>query len=318
MKELEFIKIIKQTLSKSGHIGDDCACLKDFGIALTQDTLVEDVHFSTKYTTPYLLGYKSITANLSDIFAAGASPKYFTVSLSLPENIENSFVKEFYSACEELSKEFDFEIVGGDITGADKIFVSVCAAGLTKGRNISSRKNAKVGDLILLTGVHGSSRAGLWLLKKATGKSRQETDLINAHLKPKLSENFSKDISTKIVGYAMMDTSDGPADALFKIAQASGVVLKADFDKIPYDRKIEKIAELAGEDYKDWILYGGEDYQLLACVSKKDIKKLNPELFTVIGEVKEKKENHFVEINFQDRIEKISDLKKTFNHFKGQ
>ncbi|HNW25849.1 MAG TPA: thiamine-phosphate kinase [Candidatus Gastranaerophilaceae bacterium] len=313
MKELEFISIIKKTLSKSGHIGDDCACLKDLGIVLTQDTLVEDVHFLTKYTTPYLLGYKAITVNLSDIFASGAIPKYFTVSLSLPKNISPVFVEEFYKACEDLSKEFNFEIVGGDITGSDKIFVSACAIGLTKGRNISSRKNAKVGDLIVTTGFHGSSRAGLCLLENG----KKQNKITDAHLKPELCPDFSQDISTKIADYAMMDTSDGLMDALFKIAQASNVVLYADFNKIPYDKEIENIAKLANADYKDWILYGGEDYQLVACVSKDEIKKLNSKLFTIIGEVKEKKETHFVEIDFQDRIEKISDLDKTFNHFGG-
>ncbi len=320
MKELEFISIIKETLSKSKHIGDDCACLKDLGIVLTQDTLVENVHFSAKYTTPYLLGYKSIIVNLSDIFASGAIPKYLTISLSLPENVENDFIKEFYQACEDLSQEFGFEIIGGDITGSDKIFVSICAIGLTKGRNISSRKNAKIGDLIVATGVHGSSRAGLWLLENTPRHPELVSGshlLVKSHIKPFLQKDFSQDISTKIADYAMMDTSDGLMDALFKIAQASNVVLKVNFNKVSYDKKIEKIAKFVGEDYKDWVLYGGEDYQLVACVNKDEIKKLNSKLFTIIGEVKERKEKHFVEIDFQDRIEKISDLDKTFNHFGG-
>ncbi len=75
MKELEFLEIIKSNLSKNSHIGDDCAYLKDLEIVITQDSLVEDIHFCTKYSTPYRLGYKSIIVNLSDIVAAGARPK---------------------------------------------------------------------------------------------------------------------------------------------------------------------------------------------------------------------------------------------------
>lgn len=311
MKELEFLQIIKNTLSKNSYIGDDCAYIRDLGIVLTQDSLVEGIHFIKKLSTPYGLGYKSIIINLSDIFASGAVPKYVTVSLSLPKDIDNTFVEEFYMACEDLSKEFDFEIIGGDITGADKIFISICVIGLTQGRNISSRKNAKVGDYVIATGTHGSSAAGLWCLLN----DKKNVSIIECHLKPKIQKEFSNEIATNITrNYAMMDTSDGLVDALFKIAQSSDVLISVDFNKIPYDKEIEEIAKSANVNYKDWVLYGGEDYQLVACVDEESLKKLSN--YKIIGSVKEKTENHFVEVNFEDRIEKITDLEKTFNHFK--
>ena len=380
MRELEFIEIIKNTLSKSSYIGDDCAYLKDLGILITQDSLVEDVHFSRKFCTPCQLAYKAIIVNLSDIFASGAIPKYVTISLSLPKNINNKFISGFYTAVENLSKEFDFEVIGGDITGSDKIFVSVCAIGLAGKRKISSRKNAKVGDYVVITGNHGSSAAGLFLLEqKAKDKkqkknpvlsqkmnfagnkaihtelqsthdpnvmlnlfqhrmserpcdpeinsgrrdshrliaTRYQKKLINSHLQPNLQKYFSNDIATKTDrDYAMMDTSDGLIDALFKIAQASNVLIAVDFDKIPYDKQIEEVAKLADIDFRDWILYGGEDYQLVACIDKKNLKKLSN--CTVIGQVKQKNENNFVEVFFDDKIEKITDLEKTFNHFGGK
>lgn len=327
MKELEFIEIIKNTLSKKSHIGDDCAYLKDLGIVVTQDSLIEGIHFSTKFSTPYMLGYKAIMVNLSDVFASGAIPKYVTISLSLPKNTNNEFVSEFYRACEDLSNEYDFEVIGGDITGAEKISISVCAIGLTKDRNISSRGYAKAGDFVVVVGNHGSSAAGLWLLQNSSRRpelvsgSQQFTSLVNAHLQPVIQKDFSNKIAIKITeDYAMMDTSDGLVDALFKIAQASNVQILVDFDKIPYDKDIETVAKLANVDFKDWILYGGEDFQLVACVSEGNLKKLSN--YTIIGKVKEnceqKGENHFVEINFGDNIKKITDLEKTFNHFKGQ
>ncbi len=314
MKELELLEIIRNTLSENSHLGDDCAYLKDLGIVITQDNLVEDIHFSVKFSTPYQIGHKSIVVNLSDIFASGAIPKYLTVSLSLPKNIENKFIKEFYLACEKLSKEFKFEIVGGDITGSDKIFISICAIGLTKGRKISSRKNAKIGDFVITTGNHGSSAAGLWLLKEK--REEKNNPLISTHLMPVAQKDFSEEISTKTNrDYAMMDTSDGLADALFKIAQASNVMLSIDFYKIPYDKNIEKAAKKANIDFKDWIFYGGEDFQIVACINEENLKKIDKNLYTIIGQVEEKKENHFVEINFKNKIQKITDLNKTFNHF---
>ena len=92
MKEKEFINIIKNTLN-SNYIGDDCAYLADLGIVITQDSLVEDVHFSLNFTTPYKLGWKSAMVNISDVCASGAEPKYLTVALSLPKNISADFVR---------------------------------------------------------------------------------------------------------------------------------------------------------------------------------------------------------------------------------
>lgn len=314
MKELEFIQIIKNTLSKKSHIGDDCAYLKDLGIVVTQDTLIENIHFLTKFSTPYQLGYKSLMVNLSDIFASGAIPKYFTISLSLPSNTSNEFISEFYKACEDLSNEFDFEVIGGDITGSENISISVCAIGLTKGRNISSRSYAKAGDYVVAVGNHGSSAAGLWLLQN---NNDSYPELVNAHLQPIIQKDFSNQIATTITDrYAMMDTSDGLVDALFKIAQASDVQICVDFDKIPYDKTIGSVAKLANVDFKDWVLYGGEDFQIVACVSEENLKKLTG--YTIIGRVEKKNDNHFVEINFGDNIQKITDLEKTFNHFKGK
>lgn len=315
MKELEFLKIIKKTLSKKDYIGDDCAYLKELGIVVTQDSLVEDIHFSTEFSSPYQLGYRAIVVNLSDIFASGAVPKYFTISLSLPENTDDNSVKEFYMACNDLSKEYNFEVIGGDITGSDKIFISVCAIGVTQGRKISSRANARVGDYVVTTGNHGSSAAGLWLLQNDIKFVKNYSELTDCHMLPVAQKSFSQDISTKINrDYAMMDTSDGLMDALFKISEASDVLIDVDFDKIPYDKKIERIAVLADVDYKDWILYGGEDFQLIACIDEENLKKIDAD-YTIIGKVKEKSDNHFVEVNFGDRIQKIKDLEKTFNHF---
>lgn len=319
MKELEFLKIIQKTLSKNAHIGDDCAYLKDLGIVITQDSMVEDIHFSRNFSTPKQIAYKAVIINISDIFASGAIPKYITVSLSMPKDIDETFVSEFYNEIEKLSKQYDFEVIGGDITGGSKCFISICAIGLTKGRKISSRSNAQVGDYIVTTGNHGSSVAGLWLLQNELPTNHpQLTSLKNNHLEPSIKNNFSNEVATKCdKDYAMMDTSDGLADALFKIAQASNVLLSVDFDNVPYDKKIEEVAKLAKVDFMDWILYGGEDFQLVACINEKNLNKIDKSTYTIIGRVKEKTQEHFVEIFSDNKTEKMTNLEKTFNHFKN-
>ena len=160
MKEKEFIGIIK-SVTGSGLIGDDCAYLKDLGIVITQDSMVEDVHFRRDWITSYQLGRKAVMVNISDVCASGAKPLYATIALSLPQDIDGKFIKEFFKgACSA-----GVEIVGGDITGADKIFISVTAIGSTAGRRISSRSGAQVGQKVVVSGEHGSSGAGLMLLQ---------------------------------------------------------------------------------------------------------------------------------------------------------
>lgn len=307
MKEIIFLNTIRKVLSNTEYLGDDCANLKELGIAVTQDTLVENVHFSMKYCNAYQLGYKAIVVNLSDLFAAGAKPEYISISLSLPPDTTEGFIHDFYKATDELAKKYDFKVIGGDITGSEKIVISICAIGKTKNRNISSRAFAKEGYTVIVTGEHGSSSAGLELLQ--SGKFNEK--FVNAHLMPEISSDFSEEISTKTLKpYAMADSSDGLADALFKIAESSNVTICVDFDKIPYEKDLEKF------DYKKKILFGGEDYKLVATVDKTELEKISSNLYTIIGTV-EKKESCPLKIRTKDKIIKIKDLENTFNHFKG-
>ena len=302
MKEKEFISKIIQILG-SGYIGDDCAYLKDLGIVVTQDSLVEDIHFKRDFITPYQLGYKSVMVNLSDIAASGAMAAYLTVALSLPNDINEGFIEEFYKGCKTACKG-EVKIVGGDITSSDKIYISVCAIGKSEGRNISSRKYAKAGQKVVVSGIHGSSGAGLGLLIK--GETKPEK-FIKAHLEPQAQTEFGKYLGENIKEpYAAMDTSDGLMDALSTIANESGVLLDIDFDKIPHDKDIEQF-----ENWQNMILYGGEDYQIVATVPE------NINIGTKIGEVKQG-----LGVNLKIGNEEIFYTKadveaKIYNHFKG-
>ena len=301
MKEKEFITIIKNTLN-SPYIGDDCAYLKDLGIVVTQDSLVEDIHFSTKFISAFDLGFKAVMVNVSDVVASGAEPKYLTVSLSLPSNVKEDFVEEFYNGCKKACGN-DVQIVGGDITGSEKIYLSISAIGKTLGRNISSRKNAKIGQKVIVSGIHGSSSAGLKLLLE--GKNSPEK-FIKSHINPVAQVEFGKKISTTVKEpYAMMDTSDGLMDGLSTIANESGVLLDIDFDKIPYDKDIEQF-----ENWQDLVLFGGEDYQILATV---------PQNFQGGFEIGVVKEGLGVNLKLRDKITHYSKQdveEKVFNHFK--
>lgn len=305
MNEKELIKIIKSTLN-SNYIGDDCAYLKDLGIVVSQDSLVEDIHFKRDLITPYQLGYKSVMVNISDICASGAEPLYLTVSLSLPKDVDESFVEEFYKGAKTALN--CAKIVGGDLTGSDKIYISVTAIGSDKGRKISSRANAKVGYKVIVSGEHGNSAMGLKLLLDGTCTHQPHPDgnerekFISAHLTPTAQRYFSHQIASQIkVDYAMMDTSDGLADALIQIAKASDVTLSIESEKIPHDARVGM----------DLVLYGGEDYQLVAVVPQNFLQNITD--YTIIGEVKSSGTG--LEIDGKSYTDIDS---KLFNHFKEQ
>lgn len=274
MNEKSLIKLIKSSL-QSSYIGDDCAYLKDLGIVVTQDSLVEDVHFKRDLITPFQLGYKTVMVNISDVCASGAEPKYLTISLSLPDTVDENFVKEFYDGAKNAAE--DVKIVGGDLTGSDKIYISASAIGSDTGRKISSRSNAKSGYKIIVSGEHGSSAYGLALLLKNNLSPDEivNNKFVKAHLMPAAQREFSREIAENIKDdYAMMDTSDGLADALMQIAQASRVTIDIETSKILHDPIVDM----------DTVLYGGEDYQLVAAVPKYILK--NTDAYTIIGDVK--------------------------------
>ena len=285
MKELDFINIIKQ-LSGTNILGDDCAYLKELGIVVTQDNFVEDVHFKRKWATPFQIGYKAAAVNISDILASGGKPEYLTVGLSVPNNIDEKFIKEFYKGLN--AGAYGAKIAGGDITGGDKIFISISAIGSTAGRRISSRAHAKEGYTIITNGEYGLSSKGLQEL--IDGKSQSKN--ITAHLEPKLCPDFSEQIAVKIkTDYAMMDTSDGLADALFKIAEASHCTIDSNY--------------VEG-------MFGAEDYNLVAAVPFEFLKEISG--YNIIGKVR-KFEGSYLNIN--DKAFSSYDELGLYDHFGG-
>ncbi|MCD7780651.1 MAG: thiamine-phosphate kinase, partial [Candidatus Gastranaerophilales bacterium] len=286
MKELDFLEIIKKTLNFSSFLGDDCAFLEDLDIFVTQDTLVEDVHFSMYTTSPYLLGRKSVNVNLSDLAAALALPKYISVSVSLPKKTKDSFVSELYRGINDVCNEYNVKVTGGDITGSDKIVISITAIGKKTSLFLSSRKNAKKNDYILVTGEFGSSSAGLYALSNFLYADK---NLIDSHLNPAARINESKKLANFIESdITVMDCSDGLVDALYKISSASRHCLKVDINSVPVNQKLLEFCSQNDLNYKKFVKWGGEDYELLICADEKTYLKLDKKIFKCIGRVQNK------------------------------
>lgn len=320
MKEIQFLNVIKKALSDSSYLGDDCAFLAPEiigtnGIYVTQDSLVEDVHFSLVTITPFQLGKKSVNVNLSDLAAMSAKPLFITISLSLPKSCDEEFVEQFYKGVNEACEKYGVKVAGGDLTGSDKVFVSVCALGSKYQPYKVSRSCAKEGDVVVITGFHGDSAGGLKVLCSGNENANSK-NLIAAHLDPIARVEESKLLAQNITSdFAMMDTSDGLADALFKLAKESNVSFEIDFDTVPVS---DELKNTFPDSYKELVLWGGEDYELLFCVNEETFSKLDKTKFFKIGVVKKPEKESCVKIKDGNQLFVIDEKtfnQKSFNHF---
>jgi len=260
-------------------IGDDAAVLTGIKnkLVATTDMAVEDIHFRTAWSSPFQMGAKLATANLADLFAMGASPKYLLVAAALPKRIADDFIEELAKGVRSVADNFQVAVVGGDLSQAEKIALSITALGDLEGKPIT-RAGAHVGDHIYVTQLPGLSAAGLAILGRGLNRPRY---VVEAHLNPKLvaPHGLIK------VATAMCDISDGVSVDGANIARASQVNISLAKNLISKADAFSDLAELAkelNEDVFDWILNGGEDHFFLAAVNPKDASS---ELGVKIGEV---------------------------------
>lgn len=257
-KEFKFLNIISSSLDDSSYLGDDCAYLDKYNLAISSDSLIEDVHFSMAFMKPYEIARKALLVNISDILASGAKPVFATINLS--GKLDEKFIEEFYQGINSIEKEFNIKIIGGDLTKSDKFTISITIIGSYENRNVSSRKNAKEGYIVATMGEFGSSAQGLEDLFSGL----KDNYFINYHKNPKLYPNISSQIAKNSKKpYAMMDSSDGLIDCLCQISKKSNIRIDIDYKKIPRKTKNE-----------DFVLHGGEDYALVICLDEKDFEKI--------------------------------------------
>jgi thiamine-monophosphate kinase len=308
-REQELVQSIK-TWTNSPFIGDDCAVVAD-GVLLTTDTLVEGTHFLLPLISWRDLGWKSIAVNLSDIAAMAGRPHNLLVGITVPAHVDKLAFRDLYEGMIECSKVYGAQIIGGDLTKGPVLVISITAQGKVHENGCLLRSGAQPGDLVIVTGDFGASRAGLWLLLNQPENAPEFPHSLAAHIHPlpQLCQSWSLVRRTAARG-ALMDASDGLADALSQICRASQVGMDIDLEKLPIHSETISIAQLAGEDPVDWALYGGEDYELVGCIPEstwKDWVEDNP--FKVIGVV-----TSADEINLKSGEKKYSrlDLSKCF------
>ncbi|MFN3927984.1 MAG: thiamine-phosphate kinase [Pseudanabaenaceae cyanobacterium] len=257
------------------QMGDDCALMgatrSGYELAISTDMLVEGVHFSPQTTSAYDVGWRGATANLSDLAAVGAEPWGLTVGLGLPADTAVEWVVGVYQGLADCAGRWGVGVVGGDLVRSPVPVLGITAFGQVPCGKAIRRDRAQVGDQIVVTGLHGLSRAGLALLLQPELTelvSKEEAEVLRrAHQRPVPRLDIAQWLMHKLPALerplAGMDSSDGLADAIWQICTASGVGAAIDKDKIKVSPAIVK---LAGENARNWVLYGGEDFELVLCL----------------------------------------------------
>ena len=210
-------------------IEHDAAQLGD-GIVVTQDALVEDVHFRFAWTTFRELGFRAAAVNLSDLAASGADPLALLVTLAAPAETELGDVLELYAGLNEPG----VPVAGGDLTSAPQLVLAVTAVG--RSARVPGRAGARPGDLVVVTGPLG-----------AAGAAFREQQ----HAPPPLRLEEGRRLGA--VAHALTDISDGLAVDAQHIAARSGCRIELELGRVPL---------APGATLDD--LGFGEDYELLA------------------------------------------------------
>ncbi len=254
-------------------IGDDAAWLeaRNHSFLITSDLLIEGIHFELKWTSFYALGYKTLAVNISDLAAMGTSPAYLILSLGIPVDFKTEDVEEFYRGIRALASRSGVSLVGGDTSASRRFFISASLVGHSPYRPIT-RGGGKVGDDLYVTGTLGDSALGLKLLKKRGTRAKEKFSyLISRHLFPSARVKAGTTLARERLAKAMIDVSDGLLQDLNHLCKASGIGAVIYEEALPLSRAYRTVAGKKGPLYA---LTGGEDYELLFCLRRRDRNRL--------------------------------------------
>ncbi len=252
--EEEIIALLREKFSKGVAdlgIGDDGAVFRN--LVFTADLLVEGTHFTPEHPS-FFLGRKSVSVNISDIASMGAEPLFILMTLALPPDLTDKWLDEFINGIYSACRDWGCSLVGGDLSSASQIYISVTAVGRTEKPVL--RGKAKEGDWIYLLGDLGLSRAGREALEE---KLPGFEALKKAFLDP--SPPVRQALEASKIATSMIDVSDGFVLDLYRLLSGKGAVLAPESFN-PHPQLLE-FCKMKGADPIEYMLYGGEDYAIV-------------------------------------------------------
>jgi thiamine-monophosphate kinase len=298
-----------QNASTIVGVGDDAAVIDHFGkqTIITNDLLVEGVHFDLMYTPLKHLGYKSVVVNLSDIYAMGGTPTQVVLGLAFSNRFSLEALDEFYQGVHAACDFYGVDLIGGDTSTSQKGFIiSVTALGEVTPDKYIRRNGAQKGDLLCVSGDLGAAFLGLTLLER-----EKQIFLENPQIQPDLEGEkyvvgrmLKPEARKDIIGFltdnditptSMIDISDGLSSEILHLCtqSAKGCVLYE--EKIPIAEDTRLAAYKFQLDPTACALSGGEDYELLFTIRQEDYDKITTnEEISVVGYITDEEEGRHI------------------------
>jgi thiamine-monophosphate kinase len=272
--------------------GDDGAVIAvDGPVVCSVDLLVEDVHFKTAWSPAESVGRKAVAVNVADIEAMGATATGLVIGFAAPPATQQTWVLDFARGLRAECHTTGVALLGGDITRADKIAISVTVMGSLGGHAPVTRSGARPGDVVALRGRLGWAAAGLAVLGRGFRSPRAA---VQAYQVPEVPYGAGR-IAASAGATSMIDISDGLLADLGHLADRSRVSIDVRRDAFDVPEPLQAVAAATGSDPLKLILTGGEDHALAATFAASDV----PEDWTVVGSVTEPVDEPAVTIDGQ-------------------
>jgi thiamine-monophosphate kinase len=282
--ERRFLELIRPYLASSGPevvvgVGDDAAVISspygcDSLTVLTTDMLIEGTHFPPRDRVEWAhLGHKAMAANLSDVAAMGAQPRFALVSLSLPPNLRVGDVLDLYEGMHALAVRHGTGIIGGDTVGAPVVAISITVLGtIPPPQRPALRSACRPGQTVYVSGALGGSLAGLLLTLDDDLRSQVPAavaePLIERHWRPEPRVELGLALAATVPDLAMIDISDSLSHELSLLAEASRVGFALHIDRVPVPEKLDEFCRCTGRARDELLLFSGEEYELLFTTSQ--------------------------------------------------
>jgi thiamine-monophosphate kinase len=268
--ESELLRLIAERTGTppAGEVwaGDDAAVLAMSSHSLlATDCIVENLDFSFSYCSGADIGWKALAINASDIAAMGGRPLHAVASLGMPPSLPLAVFEDVLEGLLQGTEHLRMSLVGGDLSGAREVFLSVTVTGSAELPIL--RSGAKPGDEICVTGSLGGSNGGLFALRNGVDKGLPGVEaLARRHLRPEARVAAGMALAAGGVT-ALIDVSDGFALDLTRLLRASGQGCEVSSDALPIEPGLEILArEAGGPEPVEAALTGGEDYELICTI----------------------------------------------------
>jgi len=264
-------------------IGDDAAVLKmgDDCLLISTDMILKGFHF-TDGASARQIGRKAVVTNLSDIAAMGGESLGLVYSIGSLGEEDVDFFIDILEVMNDAAREHDTFVVGGDLNEANSLIISGTAFGRIGDGDLLTRSGAEPGDFIGLTGRLGTVPAAVRADLDSEISLEDWEGLKNALDNPVARLKEGRILSNVGGVNSAIDVTDGLVGDLWQISRSSGVGLTIHYDNLPVDPLAEEFSAENSFELDEFVLYGGEEFELLFTVESESWGKVE-DRFQEIG-----------------------------------